>query len=131
MPINKTMNGDVPVELVTVNNSFAASNSSAVVSEVVDLLNGIQKMPCKEIWQSKVIWLNVLSIVATISAHFGFDFKAHGIDEESVATIIITVVGIVNVYLRKGTDTSLKTPDAQSVKNLLASGVTLFSRSKK
>lgn len=111
--------------------SVSTSNTCSIVSEVTDLLKNINAIPCKEIWQSKVIWLNVLSIAATVAAHYGFDFKAHGIDEESVATLIITVVGIINVYLRKGTDTALKTPDTQSVKNLLASGAELFSRAKK
>ena len=108
-----------------------SSNSSAFVSNVVDLLDTIKDSQGKEIWQSKVVWLNVISIMATAAAHFGFDFKAHGINEESLATLIITIVGIINLYLRKGTDTPLKTPSIKSVKSLvspLSKGVTRLTK---
>ena len=116
-----------PEDVVNISNAVANSNASTIISEVSDLLNNIKDISGKEIWQSKVVWLNVLSIAATIAAHFGFDFKAHGINEETLATILVTAVGIINLYLRKGTDTPLKTPTAASVKTLVAPMASMFA----
>lgn len=91
-----------------------------ITTLIQNLANSINTVPAgKDFWASKVVWINFLAIVGTVAAYFGFDFKAHNIDPEIVATLITTIVGILNLYYRKGTSTPLNNV-GDSVRKIMA-----------
>jgi len=113
-----------PKDVANVHNVVTSTSAADLIANLID---SIKNNPVgKELWQSKTVWVNIIAIAATISAHYGFDWKAHGIDEQTIVMVVTTALGIINVVLRKGTDTPLNTPSAESVKNLLAPLTTMF-----
>lgn len=71
-----------------------------------DLVFGIQ-IAGKDWWQSKVIWINLITVIVSASAYFGFDLKKYNINADFLATLITIILGMVNLYYRKGTDTPI------------------------
>ena len=116
-----------PEDVVKVSNAVSKSDAATLITNLADSL---ESLPVGiEFWQSKTVWLNIIAIVASLAAYFGFDFKAHGISQETVVTIITTILGIVNLYLRKGTDRPIN-PVGQSVKNIGSNIKTLVNGDK-
>jgi len=48
-------------------------------------------------WQSKTLWVNGLTLIATIAAAFGIDL---GLDEQTKGTLVLGALAAVNVILR-------------------------------
>ena len=51
----------------------------------------------KPFWASKTLWANAVSVIAAVSIGFGFDL---GLDPETQTSIIVAIMGVVNVVLR-------------------------------
>lgn len=97
----------------------ALQNNKDTATFIQNLTNSIQNPPAgKDFWQSKVFWINTITVIGTLTAYFGFDFKAHNIDPEMVATIVTTIIGLLNLYFRRGTATPWN-PVSQSIKKVI------------
>lgn len=85
----------------------ALENSGKTPTALVeDLVNSIEAVPAgKDWWASKVVWVNVISILSAIAAHFGF--TSFQIDPQLFDTIFPIIIAVINVYLRKGTNVPL------------------------
>jgi len=110
-----------PREVNKVNEIIKAANASGSplvnIADMIEAMSNEVNNPSIDFWQSKTFWVNVVGIVAAAGAYFGFDFKSKGISEETIVMFISTVVGIVNIYLRKGTNREIKSVGT-SVKSL-------------
>ena len=51
----------------------------------------------KPIWASKVVWANVIALVASVSLGLGLDL---GLSAEVQATLLAGVMSVVNIILR-------------------------------
>jgi hypothetical protein len=71
-----------------------------------DLVSNIQTAG-KNWWQSKVIWINLITVIISASAYFGIDLEKYNINPDFIATLITIILGMVNLYYRKGTDTPI------------------------
>ena len=104
-----------PEDVKKVENAVVKTDSATLIT---NLAESLESLPAGiEFWQSRTVWINIIAIVASLAAYFGFDFKAHNISQETVVTVITTVLGLVNLYLRKGTDKPIN-PVGASVKNI-------------
>jgi hypothetical protein len=104
-----------PEDVVKISNAISKTDAATLIT---NLAESVENLPAGiEFWQSRTVWVNIIAIVASAAAYFGFDFKAHNISQETVVTIITTALGIINLYLRKGTDKPIN-PVGQSVKNI-------------
>ena len=94
-----------PEELAKVKAAIESENKTPT-EFLQDLLNSLQNVQeGKNWWESKVVWINVISIVAATLTHFGITtFK---FDPQLFDMIFPCVIAIVNMYLRKGTKTPL------------------------
>lgn len=54
-------------------------------------------METKPFYASKTMWANVVAVVAAIASAMGFDL---GLDPETQVTIVLAVMGVVNIVLR-------------------------------
>lgn len=66
-------------------------------------------------WQSRTMWVNLLSGIAAVATLFGFDL---GLDEETKTKIlagIMSAVNFINMYLRplSTTPITMKPDDAE------------------
>ena len=99
----------------------ALADNTDVATLIIEIAKAIQDTPTgKDFWLSKVFWLNVLTVIGTIALYFGFDFKAHNLNPELIATLITTILGAINVYLRGGTNAPIN-PLSKSLKRILPS----------
>jgi hypothetical protein len=69
---------------------------------VQDLVNSIENVPNgKDWWASKVVWLNVISIITAILTHFGI--TSFQLDPQLFDTVFPVIIAVINLWLRKGT----------------------------
>lgn len=81
-----------------------AINQNKDMGQVLEDIANCLQATGKDWWKSKVIWINLITIIGSCAAYLGFDFKSHNINPETIATLITVVLGVVNLYYRKGTD---------------------------
>lgn len=64
-------------------------------------------------WQSRTMWINLLSGIAAVSVVFGFDFGLDETKQTEIVAGIMAVVNVVNMYLRPVSTTpiTMKAPD--------------------
>jgi hypothetical protein len=106
-----------PSEVAKVKDKIEKTDDPAIL--IQNIANSIQTTPSgKDFWTSKVFWINIIALLGSIAAYFGFDFKAHDINPEAVATFVTTILAVVNLYYRKGTDRPLN-PIGPSIKRLV------------
>ena len=60
----------------------------------------------KPFWQSKTVWVNVVALVATLAGAFKLDL---GLTPDVQATVVTTILALVNVGLRLVTKTPVTT----------------------
>lgn len=60
----------------------------------------------KPFWQSKTVWVNVVALVATLAGAFKIDL---GLTPDVQATVVTTILALVNVGLRLVTKTPVTT----------------------
>ena len=58
----------------------------------------------KPFWQSKTLWVNVVAAVATLAGVFKLDL---GLTPEVQATVVTTILALVNIALRLVTKTAV------------------------
>lgn len=51
-------------------------------------------------WQSRTMWVNLLSGIAAVAVVFGFDFGLDETKQTEIVAGIMAVVNVVNMYLR-------------------------------
>ena len=66
-------------------------------------------MKTKAWYKSKTIWVNLVALVASVSAAFGFEL---GLTEEVQGSIVAGIMGAVNVVLRITTDSAVGGSDS-------------------
>lgn len=54
-------------------------------------------MDSKRWWASKIVWVNLVALVATVAPLVGLDM---GLDAEKQASIVAGVMAVVNIVLR-------------------------------
>jgi len=92
-----------PEDVDKVKKALAESKDPAAL--IQDLVVSVSNVPSgKDWWTSKTVWLNGLAILTAFFAYFNVDFK---IDPELFAVIFPVIVGMINLWLRKGTATPL------------------------
>jgi hypothetical protein len=80
----------------------AKDNSSVNVNELIDRLNQIEQAmneetPEKPWWTSRTILSNLVFILVTIAAVFGFNIQI----SEEIVSLIFVILGMVNIWIRK------------------------------
>lgn len=92
------------------NSNVAATASTQPNQEVVQDIEVISQIlsESKIWWKSKMLWVNILTIIGSLTAYFGFDLKAHGINYDALATTITTILGIANIVLRIFSKTTIR-----------------------
>jgi hypothetical protein len=58
----------------------------------------------KPFWQSKTLWVNVVAALATLAGVFKLDL---GLTPEVQATVVTTILALVNIALRLVTKTAV------------------------
>jgi hypothetical protein len=51
----------------------------------------------KPFWASKTLWVNAVAVIAAITGAFSLDL---GLDAETRASLVVGIMGVVNVVLR-------------------------------
>ena len=83
----------------------ALSGKKDAATLISDLAQSVKENPNgKDWWKSKTIWVNLISIVVTVLTYFGIDAKVNPQLETAIVTIAPLIIGMLNLYLRKGTD---------------------------
>lgn len=92
-----------PEEVAKVKKALEESKDPAAL--IQDLVTSISNIPSgKDWWTSKTVWINGLAIITALLAYFNVDFQ---IDPELFAVILPVLIGLINLWLRKGTATPL------------------------
>lgn len=96
-------NGDKPASPEEIEKVQRAINMGAInVQELMDKLNQIEQAmnsatPEKPWWTSRTILSNVIFILVTIAAVFGFQIQI----SEDVITLIFVLLSMANIWIRK------------------------------
>ena len=61
----------------------------------------------KPFWASKTLWVNVLALAAVLAGVFGVESVATFLNAEGQATVVATIMSIVNIVLRLTTSTKV------------------------
>ena len=61
-------------------------------------------METKPFYASKTMWVNLVAVVAGIASAVGFDL---GLDPETQVTVVLAIMGVVNIVLRFTTKTGI------------------------
>lgn len=93
-----------PADVQKVSNAVSKTDTVALIAE---LANQIQ-IEGKNWYTSKVIWINIGAIVVAISGYFGFDLKEHGINIETLISIIPVILAVLNIYFRAKSNEPIK-----------------------
>ncbi len=79
---------------------------SHFVELIINLLENLSSPNVgKYWWKSKTVWVNIVAIITAIGAMFGLNIP---LDPELCMTIFTLIIGLINLFLRKGTDIPLK-----------------------
>jgi len=102
--VTRIGNEEKPASAADVEKVSGAIKDNTDLQHVLeDLVSNIQ-VSGKNWWNSKVIWINLITVITSASAYFGLDLKQYNINIDLIATLITIVLGIANLYYRKGTD---------------------------
>lgn len=93
--------------MADINNSNVAevittSTTTSTTQEIVQDISVISQIITsgKDWWKSRILWVNALTIIGSLTTYFGFDLKSHGINYDALATAITTILGVANIVLR-------------------------------
>ena len=90
------------------NSNVATAVTTQEIVQDISVISQAISVAGKDWWKSKILWVNIVTVIASVSAYFGFDFQSHGINPHKVATSITTILGIANVVLRIYSTTNIK-----------------------
>jgi hypothetical protein len=117
-------------DISKISNSVSNANITDIIHDISILAQNIESAP-KDWWTSKIIWVNIGTIIVSLTTYFGFDLKSHGIDMNTLIAFIPTILGFINILLRKNSSQPLSNkvvPD--SIQAAAAKFVQSFSSSK-
>ncbi len=61
-------------------------------------------METKPFYASKTLWVNLIAVVAAVTSALGLEL---GLDVETQGTIVLAIMGVVNIVLRFTTKTAV------------------------
>ena len=74
-----------------------------MMGDLIESLSTVEEG--KNWWKSKTVWVNIVAIVGSIGAVFGFNIP---LDPELCMTLFPVILGAINLVLRKTTKKALK-----------------------
>ena len=94
----KVGNGDGASEEDTKKVTDKVNSHSAEL--IASLINAISQIPAsgKPWWQSRILWVNIIAILSSVTAYFGFSLNF--LTPEMCMTLVPIIMGALNIYLR-------------------------------
>lgn len=121
LPIEKISTNDQTIRVVSIGDEQNPAGTQDIekINEIVsksdsatlvgNLLESLQTLPQEiSFWQSKTIWVNIIAIVCSVATYYGLDLKLTPEMIALIATLLVLISSSINVYLRKGTNRTIK-----------------------